>query len=80
MISFQLRFIQKLYKWTKLPFTPFVGPVLLPLTTILGKPMPHVPGATTEEIAAKTFRCVGRERRGARVKGLVGEAGGGSFM
>ena len=32
--------IQRLYSWTKLPFTPFIGPWLLPLTTLVGEPLP----------------------------------------
>lgn len=33
--------ILKLYKLTKLPFTPFLGPLLVPLTTLLGEPLPY---------------------------------------
>ena len=43
--------VQRLYKATKLPFTPFVGPLPIPLTTVLGTPIPHVAGAPIESIA-----------------------------
>lgn len=45
--------VQRLYQMTKLPFTPFVGPLLLPLTTLLGEPLPHDPCASSEELAER---------------------------
>lgn len=37
--SFKL--IQALYKYTKLPFTPFLGPLPVPLTTVVGSPVAY---------------------------------------
>ena len=46
-----LPLIQRLYKHTRLPFTPFVGPLPMPLTSVLGAPIPHVDGRAASEVA-----------------------------
>ncbi len=35
------KFVQALYKYTRLPFTPFLGPIPVPLTTEAGAPVMH---------------------------------------
>ena len=46
-----LPLVQKLYKLTRLPFTPFLGPMPMPLTSVLGAPIPHVEGRGAAEVA-----------------------------
>jgi 1-acyl-sn-glycerol-3-phosphate acyltransferase len=45
-----LPFVLKLYKLTKLPFTPFIGPLLVPLTTLVGPPLEHDPNRTPAQV------------------------------
>lgn len=52
------RLVQRLYKLTRLPFTPFIGPMLLPLTTVLGQPLPHVPGMSTSMAAKQAMEAL----------------------
>jgi 1-acyl-sn-glycerol-3-phosphate acyltransferase len=47
------KLVQRLYSLTKLPFTPFFGPLPVPLTTVLGAPLAHQDGATTEAVARR---------------------------
>ena len=59
--------VKRLYSLTRLPFTPFVGPMLLPLTTVLGPPLPHEPGASVSAAAERAAEALQalmlRERR-----------------
>ena len=48
-----LPLVQKLYRLTRLPFTPFIGPLPVPLTSVLGEPLPHVDGMTAADIAKR---------------------------
>lgn len=52
------RLVQRLYRLTRLPFTPFVGPMLLPLTTVLGKPLPHVPDMDNATAARRAMEAL----------------------
>ena len=40
-----------LYRLTRLPFTPFVGPLPMPLTSVLGAPLAPVGDVSTEAFA-----------------------------
>ena len=44
--------IAALYKLTKFPFTPFIGPVPLPLTTVLGTSPPFDVTKTATQVAS----------------------------
>ena len=50
--------VKRLYSLTRLPFTPFVGPMLLPLTTVLGPPLPHEPGASVSAAAERAAEAL----------------------
>ena len=47
-----LPIVQKLYRLTKLPFTPFLGPLPQPLTSIIGQVLPHNPALGYKEVAS----------------------------
>ena len=48
-----LPLVQKLYRLTRLPFTPFIGPLPVPLTSVLGEPLQHVDGTAAADIAKR---------------------------
>ena len=58
-----LPIVKQLYKWTRLPFTPFIGPLPVPLTSVLGEPLAHVSGRSTEEVARLVREALGRMMR-----------------
>ena len=45
--------VQRLYRWTRLPFTPFVGPLPQPLTSIVGEAVEADPSVSAQELAAR---------------------------
>ena len=46
--------VKRLYRLTRLPFTPFIGPMLLPLTTVLGPMLlPHEPSTSASATAER---------------------------
>lgn len=46
--------VTALYKLTKFPFTPFLGPVPLPLTSVLGEPLPFDKSKSAARVASDT--------------------------
>ena len=50
--------VKRLYSLTRLPFTPFVGPMLLPLTSVLGPALPHEPGASISAAAGRATEAL----------------------
>ena len=50
--------IKWLYDKTKLPFTPWVGPFLVPLTTIIGKPVIVESYLSRNEISLKARQAL----------------------
>ena len=55
-----LPIVQKLYKLTRLPFTPFVGPLPMPLTSVLGAPIPHEEGIEPSVLAGRVHDALQR--------------------
>jgi hypothetical protein len=53
-----LPLVLKLYRLTKLPFTPFVGPLLVPLTTLVGPPLAHDPDLTPAQATSMAKRAL----------------------
>lgn len=51
-------FVARLYRLTKLPFTPFIGPVLLPITSFVGKALPYDAAATTKEVVSRAHTAL----------------------
>ena len=51
--------IQRLYAATKLPFTPFIGPVLLPLTSFVGDVLPFDAALSTQAVAVRAQEALG---------------------
>ena len=53
------RLVQRLYKLTRLPFTPFVGPLPQPLTTVVGELIAsRADGVSAKELAARVVRAL----------------------
>jgi len=52
-VSFGRQFWLKIYQWTRLPIVPIYGGFPVKLKTHVGKPIPHDPGLTPEELAVK---------------------------
>ena len=50
--------VKWLYSLTRLPFTPFIGPMLLPLTSVLGPPLPHEPSASISAAAERATEAL----------------------
>lgn len=50
--------VQYLYKLTKLPSTPFFGPIPQKLTSVIGAPLPHVPGMSASDTAQRARRAL----------------------
>lgn len=50
--------VQRLYEMTKLPFTFFIGPFFLPLTSMLGKPIPFDPKRTIDSLASSSLEAL----------------------
>ena len=48
-----LSIVQKLYEMTKLPFTPFIGPFIVKLTTLIGEPVVVDSASSRKEIAER---------------------------
>lgn len=48
-----LPLVQKLYKLTRLPFTPFIGPLPVPLTSVVGEPIAPADGVDAAEMAQR---------------------------
>ena len=44
--------VRKLYELTKFPFTPFLGPLPVPLTTVLGAPLPFDSSKSVTRVAS----------------------------
>lgn len=59
-------FVKRLYSLTRLPFTPFVGPMLLPLTTVLGPSLPHEPSTSISAAAERATEALQRLMLGQR--------------
>ena len=54
-----LPLVQKLYRLTRLPFTPFIGPLPQALTTIVGAPLePSPSGADAKQLAAQAMEAL----------------------
>lgn len=53
-----LPLVLKLYRLTKLPFTPFIGPLLVPLTTLVGAPLAHDPDRTPAQVTSLAKRAL----------------------
>jgi hypothetical protein len=60
------------YAMTKLPFTPFLGPVLMPLTTVLGQPLLFDPLATTAGVAQAVQEALTKMMLAGSVRGAGG--------
>ena len=60
--------VQRLYRLTKLPFTPFFGPIPVPLTTVAGAPIAHDErrsAADTAEVVRLALAALMRHRSAA---------------
>lgn len=53
-----LPLVLKLYRLTRLPFTPFFGPLLVPLTTLLGAPIEHDPQSSPAQVISLAKRAM----------------------